>query len=131
MKCYHTVWEWTWERWQCRGTMNSRKLWHYCNLTIRLFSVISRTIVWGGLTPLLRCSRCILQPQPTGWIYYTLEKNTRRKTFMWCQWVIKGNIIIEIVAILKHTYHIGPTATEAAQSVDMALKIIPVSHAVV
>ena len=36
-------------------------------LTIRLFSVISRTFVReGGLTPLQRCSQCILQPQPTG-----------------------------------------------------------------
>ena len=33
------------------------------NRTIRLFSVISRTLVGG------RCSRCILQPQPTGQIY--------------------------------------------------------------
>ena len=28
--------------------------------------IISRTLVGGGLTPLQRCSRCILQPQPTG-----------------------------------------------------------------
>ena len=35
---------------------------HYWDLTIRLFNVIS----WGGLTPLQRCSQCILQPQPTG-----------------------------------------------------------------
>ena len=40
----------------------------YCwNLTIRLFIVISRTLVgWGCLTPLQRCSQCILQPQLTG-----------------------------------------------------------------
>ena len=37
------------------------------NLTIRLFRVIIRTLVGGGrLTPLQRCNRCILQPQPTG-----------------------------------------------------------------
>ena len=41
---------------------------HYWDLTIRLFSVISRTLIGGGggLTPLQRCSQCILQPQPTG-----------------------------------------------------------------
>ena len=44
------------------------KLQHYWNLTIRLFSVISRTLIVcvGGLTPLQKCSQCILQPQPTG-----------------------------------------------------------------
>ena len=35
------------------------------NLTLRLFSVISRHSL-GGLTPLQRCSQCILQPQLTG-----------------------------------------------------------------
>ena len=48
------------------GIPHSLKLQHYWNLTIKLFSVISRTLVRGGLTPLQRCSRCILQPQPTG-----------------------------------------------------------------
>ena len=43
------------------------KLQHYWNLTIRLFSVISRTLVeGGGLTPLKRCSQCILLSQLTG-----------------------------------------------------------------
>ena len=43
------------------------KIQHYWNLTIRLFSVISRTLVEGwGLTLLQRCSWCILQLQPTG-----------------------------------------------------------------
>ena len=37
------------------------------NFIIRLFSAISRTMVAGGvLTPLQKCSRCILNPQPTG-----------------------------------------------------------------
>ena len=42
---------------------------HQWKLTIRLFSVISGHSLEGrGLTPLQRCSRCILQPQPT-WQY--------------------------------------------------------------
>ena len=41
------------------------KLQHYWNLTIRLFSVISRTLVRGGLTPMQTCSRCIIQAQTT------------------------------------------------------------------
>ena len=35
-------------------------------LIIRLFSVISRTLVVGILTPLQRFGWCILQPKPTG-----------------------------------------------------------------
>ena len=64
--CYHSGPEWTWEQWQWRVTPHSPKLQHSWNLTIRLFSVISRTYVCGGLTALQRSSRCILQPQPTG-----------------------------------------------------------------
>ena len=66
MRCYHARLEWTWELWQWRGTPHSSKSQHHWNLTIRLFSVISRTLIEGGLTPLQRCSRCILQPQLTG-----------------------------------------------------------------
>ena len=43
---------------------HSPKLLHYWSLTIRLFSVISSTLVWRVY--LQRCSLCILQPQPTG-----------------------------------------------------------------
>ena len=57
---------WTWVRWQWRDTPPSPKLQHYWNLTIRLFSVIYRTLIGVGLTPLQRSSRRILQPQPTG-----------------------------------------------------------------
>ena len=46
--------EWTWERWQWRGTPHSPKFLHYWNLTIRLFSVM----LGESLTP--------LQPLPTG-----------------------------------------------------------------
>ena len=49
-----------------RCTSHSPKLQHFWSLTVRWFSVESRTLVGGSLTPLLRSSRCILQPQPTG-----------------------------------------------------------------
>ena len=48
IRCYHSRPEWTWEQWQWRGTPHSQKLQHYWNLTIRLFSVISRTLVLLG-----------------------------------------------------------------------------------
>ena len=48
-----------------RGTQHSPKLQYFFNSTIRLLSAIFRTFVEGGLTPLQRCSQCILQPQLT------------------------------------------------------------------
>ena len=68
IRCYHSKSEWTWKQWRWRDTPHSLELQHYWNLTIKLFSVISRTHVvrWGGgLTPLQKSSRCILQPQLT------------------------------------------------------------------
>ena len=58
--------EWIWERWQWWSTPHSLNLQHYWNLTNRLFSVISRTLIGGSFIPLQRSSQCVLQPQPTG-----------------------------------------------------------------
>ena len=60
IRCYHSRPEWTWKQWQT-GTLHSTKLQHYSSLTIRLFSIISRTLVGGSLTPLQRYIWCILQ----------------------------------------------------------------------
>ena len=59
--CYHSEPEWTWGRLQRSGPSRFPKL-RDCSLTIKLFSVISRSLVGGGLTSLQRCSRCSLQP---------------------------------------------------------------------
>ena len=45
--------EWTWERWQWRGTLSSAKLQPFWNHTIKLSSVISRTLICG-VFPLCR-----------------------------------------------------------------------------
>ena len=41
-----------------------------CRDAVGVFCILSRLghqdTSWGSLTPLQRCSRCILQPQPTG-----------------------------------------------------------------
>ena len=42
------VTEWTWKRWQWKGTLHSPKLQHYWNLTIRSF------LFGGGILPLCR-----------------------------------------------------------------------------
>ena len=50
--------ELTCERWQWRSTLHSPKLQHYCNFTIRLFCVISSTLISstliGGVLSLCR-----------------------------------------------------------------------------
>ena len=66
IRCNHSGRVWPKERWQWRGAPHSPKFQDYSNLTIRLFSIISMTLVAGEVTPLQRCSRCILQPQLTG-----------------------------------------------------------------
>ena len=53
MSCYHAGPEWTWEQWQWKGALHSPKPQHHWNFTIRLFSVISRTLIEGVL-PLCR-----------------------------------------------------------------------------
>ena len=57
--------EWTWEWWQWRGTPHSPKLQHYWNLTIRLFSVLSRTLVGGVLPPTEKQS--VYSTPPANW----------------------------------------------------------------
>ena len=49
-RCYLSRPEWTWVRWKWRSTPHSPKFQNYWNLTIKLFSVISRTLV-GGVLP--------------------------------------------------------------------------------
>ncbi len=51
------------------------------SFAIRLFSVISKTLIGGGTTPLQRCSQCILQPQPTGQVKFCL--NLAATIFFW------------------------------------------------
>ena len=63
IECYHLRLKWTWEQSQRRGTPHSSKLLQNWSFTIRLFDVISWTLV-GRVLP--HSSRCILQPQPTG-----------------------------------------------------------------
>ena len=44
--------------------------------------LISRTLIWGGLTPLQRCSQCIRQPQPTGQL---IRRERLYKYILWEQ----------------------------------------------
>ena len=48
--------EWTWEWLKWRGALNSPKYQHYWSLTIRLFNVISRTLI-GRVLPLFKVAQ--------------------------------------------------------------------------
>ena len=50
---YHSGQEWTWEQWQWKGGLHSLKPQHHWSLTIRLFSIMFRTLM-GGVLPLCR-----------------------------------------------------------------------------
>ena len=67
--------EWTKERKQWRGAPLSPKLQHYWNLTIRLFSVISRTLVggvgWSGGSYASTEKQLVYSTTPTDWAIYT------------------------------------------------------------
>ena len=51
IRCYHYGSVWTWEQWHWRITLHSPKLQYYWNLTLRLFSVINKTLVVGWSYP--------------------------------------------------------------------------------
>ena len=62
IRCYHS--KWSREQWQWRQTPHSPNLQSW-GLVIRLFNVISRTLLVGCLILWQRCSRRILLPQQT------------------------------------------------------------------
>ena len=68
IRCNHSRSKWTWKLWQWRGTLHSPKLQHYRSLTIRLFSVISRTLIGQGVLPLCKDAVSIFySPSSLGW----------------------------------------------------------------
>ena len=72
-------------------------------LCLRLFNVISWTLVgWGwGLTPLQRCSLCIVQPQPTGHTLRQKEQVLVRKVMAF----IKNHFFL----LKRHNLQYGDT----------------------
>ena len=66
IRSYHSEPEWTWEWWLWRGTPHSPKLQHYWNLTIRLFSVISRTLVGSRSYPSTEM-QSVYSTAPSNW----------------------------------------------------------------
>ena len=67
--------EWAWESWQRKVNSHFPKP-QYWSFAIRSFSVISRTLVSGGVG-LQRCSRPILQPQLTRMLMCLINSSSR------------------------------------------------------
>ena len=80
IRCYHSGPQWTWEQWQWRGTLHSPKLQHHWNLTIRLFIVISRTLVGGGSYSSAE-KQSMNSTAPADWAIWDLWKLKRIPTF--------------------------------------------------
>ena len=63
--------KWTWEQWRWNGTLHFPKLQNYWNLTIRLYSVINRTLIrWSGVLPL--CWEAVSVFYSSSWLGNTL-----------------------------------------------------------
>ena len=65
-RCYHSGTDRAWKWWQWRCTPYSPKLQHYWNFSIRLFSVISETLVRWDLTLCRDAVRVFYSPSRLG-----------------------------------------------------------------
>ena len=105
--CYHSRPEWTWERWQSKGTPHFLKLQNYWGLTIRLFSFISRTLI-GGLLPL--CRDAVSPSRVSQYHSVTLFSHTIwvdvviRFWFLELKFLLKINILLYIVSSVSRWF---------------------------
>ena len=66
-RCYHFGLKWTWERWQWRSIIAFSKVSALLKPHHQIIQCHIPNTRWvRGLTPLQRCSQCIVHPQPTG-----------------------------------------------------------------
>ena len=75
-RCFHSKPEWTWEWWQWRGTPHSLKLQHYWSLTIRIFSVTTRTLNRGVLLPCRDTVGVFYNHSRLGYIEFAIQKSS-------------------------------------------------------
>ena len=79
VRCSHTGPEWTWERWQWRSTLHPLTLLHYWNLTIRLFIVISRTLI-GMYYPSAEMQSVYSTVSPANWKTAKIDMSINKET---------------------------------------------------
>ena len=80
-RCYHSGTEWTWERWQWRGTPHSPKIQHCWNLTIRLFSVIYSEHLLGGWSYPSAEKQSVYSTATADWAIWDFEIETKSLNF--------------------------------------------------
>ena len=74
---YHSEPEWTWAQWHWRNAPHSQKFQHHRKLTIRLFCVIARTLIRGGVLSFCRADWAIFKK----WFIHYLSLILRYSTF--------------------------------------------------
>ena len=97
VRCHYSGPEWIWEQWQWRGTQHSPKLQHYCSLTIRLFNVISRTLVGWGVLPFCR--------DAVG-IYYSPSRLGCAASKKIQQWTLKSLVKAQIKQTISTDFYV-------------------------
>ena len=103
-RCYHSGLGWTRKQWQWRGILHSPKLQHYRSFTIRLFCVISRTLV-GEVLHLCRDAVSVFYSP--SWLGWERLRNGRRDVFIdliWAslsQWLFLVKMIEQLVHLTR------------------------------
>ena len=64
------------------GCDGKERVYHFLQISSITGASPSRTLVWGVLPLLQRCSRCILQPQPTALRSFNIISRTRAVTIL-------------------------------------------------
>ena len=77
IRCYHSGPKWTWERWLWRCSPHSPKLQNYWSLTIKLFSIITRTLLRRRRES---CPYTVMQS-----VYFTAPGDWAMHTVKWFQ----------------------------------------------
>ena len=101
-----TLSEVIWDRWQWRGTSHSLNLQHYWSFTIRLFSVISRTLIGWEELPL--CREAVSVFYSLSWLGHPIrERMTKIKLYLSSKlmsfMLIQRNIIAQSVGGVEYT----------------------------
>ena len=85
--------EWTWEQWQSRGAPHSPKPKHHWNFTIRLFSVIYRTLI-GRSYPSAE-QQLVYSTAPADWAICTNDFEGKDINFNSC-WLISQSLSLSL-----------------------------------
>ena len=115
IKCYLSGPECTQERWQWRDTLHSTKLQHYWRFTIRLFSVIPKTLVLGVLSLSRDAVGVLYSPSRLGQYYFFGRHLIYKNIYIFYQHIIimhsyfyvLFNLFIQCVCVCLYLHFFG------------------------